>query len=266
MARVEVAADGSERLKDLATHADLIDIVKALKAGSIHISDVPIELHPKLTSLLSIAKNEARFSNQQELYDHLSDIIWSLQLAHQMPEKEIYRAPWTVAEGDGISLATRTLSKSPTKLTQTTYTHPIPLITAFRGTTNTIGALRQLGSEFRGAESFWRDEIERLHTLRDADLKRLQVMHSRLVIPDDPVEADVVRTEILFETDRLDKHWVRREEQLRADMEYDLSAIRTKISQLRGTRTFNVRAPKVAKTARFSRTRKLLFGPAESTV
>jgi hypothetical protein len=266
MTRVERRADGSERLVKEPTRVDVLDIVAALKNGRIHISDVPPYLHPQLTSLLCIAKNEARFSNQQELYDHLSDIIWSLRLTHEMPEKEIYRAPWTVGHGDGISLATRTLRKSSGKLTQKKYSQPIPLITTFRGTTNTIGSLRQLGSHFRGAESFWQDEIMRLHALRDADTKRIRLLHSRLPIPDDPVEADAVRTEILFESDRVDKHWARKEEQLKWEMESDLRSIETKMGELSGVRTFSVRPPDAPQTVRFSRTKTKLFGAGGTTL
>jgi hypothetical protein len=219
-------------------------MVEQIKSNTLQIDDVPVLLHPSLFARLQIAKNEAALACQQDLYEHLSDAIWALRLTPVMPEKEEYRTSQLSVSGGNTP-----------RLTQTMYTHSMPLVTAYLSRDDPDADVRRLEAELKAVERFWESEEQRLTELRSASLSALTEESRRIVLPRDAKEREIVRHGIDCEMADLQRAWVVRADALHARKAREMAAIRQHIDAIQGV----ARSPR--RIGRAAPVRKVGFRP-----
>jgi hypothetical protein len=72
---VVTSNSGHKQVIITPTNAQITEMIEHIKANRLDISSIPIAHHPLTFARLQIAENEAEFSRQQDLYDHLSNAL-----------------------------------------------------------------------------------------------------------------------------------------------------------------------------------------------
>jgi hypothetical protein len=231
------------------TEDDITEMISAIKSNRLSITDIPVIHHPLIFARLQIAKNEAEFSRQQDLYDHLSDALWSLQLTKNMPEKEVYRDA-AVSLRPGQSL----------RLSQTAYPHTTSLVSSYRSTADSGSLLRRLESDVRVSERFWRLEERRLSEIESAALERLERQHRQLPLPPDPVQRAALVNEREAEVLALQRGWLAKMAALEERRNHEIDEIRRKIKREKGGGETLVMVPRIPFSGRQTRKWRLFGG------
>jgi hypothetical protein len=225
MTRVVTNEHGEKHVVVAPTPAQVTDMIHQIKLNTLQVSDIPVILHPHLFTQLQIAKNEAQISRQQDLYDHLSDAIWSLKLTPNMPEPDVYRAD-AVRLRPGESLG----------LSQTAYAHSIPLVAAYRETADAASILRRLEADLIAVQRFWEAEERRLWEIHSAKLQRLTAAQAAVELPDDPLEHEFAVNEQDAEVLAVQQVWLVKAGAMEAKKNGEIAEIKRRIAELSGRR------------------------------
>jgi hypothetical protein len=245
MTRIVVNNLGEKELFIPPTAAQIADMIHRIKLNTLQISEIPVALHPLLFTGLQIAKNEAQISRQQDLYDHLSDAIWSLKLTPNMPEPDVYRAD-AVSLRPGESLG----------LSRTAYAHSIPLVAAYRDAGDAVSVLRRLEADLIASQRFWEAEERRLWEIHSAKLARLTKAHAAAGLPGDPLEREFAVTERDAEIIAVQQVWLLKASAMAARKNGEIEEIKRRIAELRGPERSPTSVPTVRITFQGRQTQK----------
>jgi hypothetical protein len=207
----------------------ILDIAHKLDIGVIDISEVDPNMHRELLIPLAIARKEAEIGRRKDHYQHLSNIIWSLQLTPVMPKREefCFSGQTTPRSARGSGTGT------------------IPLIDVFRGVSNEeVGLLRRRESELEAAERFWRREEERTLRLKEKEFGKLSKKVGKITIPNDPVKAAKLRESISHERNCLKKRWMSRISEMEMERNDDLMFCTRQIRTLNRSLARPLRTPR----------------------